>query len=187
MTEEIVLNTSDKAAHYETGIEGWVDRGDRFFGVDERGARWSGCTHILCKHCGVPTPKSYLLCENCREKKNTESYSKLKRKKWDMKAPIYSETTRSYFFTLDDLQDYLEDAECTMQSLQLVLCDPEYLPEIEEDYFCDSLSDDGELPLNVQKALADLNKVIQEEGPVSYLPGDYAVDISELEKGKGNG
>lgn len=173
-----ILNTSDDAAKFVTDIEGWVDRHGRFFGNDKNGARWSGCTHIVCSDCGQSTPKNYLICESCREKKAIKQYESKERKKVDRETPLYSETADEYFFDEDSLRDFLEDNECTVQSLRLIICEPIYLKEIDEDYFCDELADDGELPEAVVDALDNLNAVIRDENPVSWTPGKYAADLT---------
>ena len=180
--DEMILSTDAQAAHYETDIKGWVDRNDRFWGTDERGARWSGCTHTPCKQCGHPTSKNYYLCESCHEEKRIESYSHLKRKKWNMGTPIYSEKTDTYFEKIADLEDYMEDFKGTLQSLRLLICEPDYLPVVSENYLNDELPDDVELPSDIQEALDNLNDVIEGSEPISFSPGDYAVDISDLER-----
>lgn len=173
-----ILNTSDDAAKFVTDIEGWVDRHGRFFGNDKNGARWSGCTHIVCSECGQPTPKNYLICESCREKKAIKRYESKERKKWGRETPLYSETADEYFFDEDSLRDFLEDDEYTIQSLRLTICDPVYFKEVYEDYFCDELSEDGELPQDIIGALEDLNTLLRNHGPASWTPGKYAADIT---------
>ena len=175
-----ILNTSDEAAKFVTNLEGWVDRLGRFWGKDERMARWAGCTHIVCPDCGNPTPKGYTICKGCREKKAVERYEAKERKQWDRETPLYSEFADEYFFSEDSLNDYLEFGE-TKQALRLVICEPIYLKEIDEDYFCDELPEDGELPENVFSALEELNKIIRGQKPVSWMPGKYAAGLTLAE------
>lgn len=174
---EQILNTSDEAARFVTGIDGWADRHGRFFGNAkdaEEMARWSGCTHIVCPNCGTPTIKGYTTCQGCREKTATKRYEAMERKQWDGEIPLYSQTADEYFFSEDALNDYLESGG-SIQSLRLIICEPIYLREVDVDYFCDELPEDGELPEDVFSALEELNKVIRDQKPVSWKPGKYAV------------
>ena len=184
-TGKIILNTSNEAAKFITNIEGWVDRHGRFFGkekkVAEEMARWSGCTHIVCPDCGKACQKSYIRCSDCREKKAIERYKALECKEWDGKTPLYSGRDDEYFFNEQELTDYIEDSfdvESDIASLRLVVCEPTYLRQVDTDYFCDELADDGELPEDVINALDDLNAVIKNEAPVSWSPGKYAADLT---------
>jgi len=170
---KIVLNISDAAATFKTGISGWIDRHGHFFGNDERSARWSGATHILCPECGKTTNKNYTMCADCRLKKSIERYNEMERKFWDGKTPLYSHVCDKYFFD-DDLFDHLEEFNCTAKSLRLIICEPMYLRPIDEDHFCDDLPEDGELSEDVLSALKELNLLIEKEGPVGWMPGKYA-------------
>lgn len=172
-----VLYTSDDAAKFVTNISGWIDCRSRFWGNDEHMARWSGCTHVVCPNCGKPTQKTYTICSDCREKRAIERYKAKERKEWDGNTPLYSETADEYFFDQDDLNDYLDTRDCTAQSLQLVICEPEYFREIESDYFYDDLPEDNDIPSEIADALEDLNRVIREQGPSLWHPGKYAAKI----------
>ena len=175
--EKQILDTGDEAARYVTNIEGWVDQGGRFWGNDERMARWSGCTHVVCKDCGKPTPKNYIICLDCGEKKAIERYEKKERKQWQGKYPLYSEATGKYFFDNDELDDYLDDIDGSIESLRLVIYSPNYLRLVEADYLCDDMLEDGELPADVVEALENLNRVIRAQEPVSWFPGKYAAVV----------
>lgn len=172
--EKIVLNTSNEAATFKTGISGWVDRHGRFFGNDEHMARWSGATHVVCSDCGKPVSKTWLVCADCRAKGGIDRYHKMPRKEWDGETPLYSHTADKYFSDADELTDHLEEFECTEESLRLIICEPIHLRQIDEDHFCGDLPEDGELPEDVLNALEDLNKVIKEQEPVGWTPGGYA-------------
>ena len=172
-----ILNTSDRAAEFRTDISGWVDRHGRFWGRDEHMARWSGCTHLICPECGKVMSKNYTLCRECREKKSVERYKARESKPWDGVTPLYSETADEYFFSQDNLIDYLHDHNCTIQSLRLLICSPIRLREVDDDYFCDDLPEDGELPSDVADALEDLNSIIRDQAPVAWFPGKHAAII----------
>lgn len=176
---EHILNTSDESAKFVTGIDGWVDRNGRFWGNDERMARWSGCTHIACKGCGKPTPKSYSICSDCREKKAIEKYAARIGLRWDGYRPLYSEATDKYFFNDDELRDHLNGTKDTIESLRLIICRPHYLNLVDEEYLCSDIDESPELPSDVMEALDALNEVINEQGPISWSPGKYGAEIKK--------
>jgi hypothetical protein len=177
--EKIVLNTSDEAAQFKTGLSGWVSRHGLFFGKDERAARYNGCTHVECSDCKKPTERGWTLCEFCREKHAQERYAKRESKEWDGKTLLYSESADKYFFDEDDLMDFLADEGGSIESLRLLICEPEYLRPVEYDHWVDDLPEDGELPEAVEDAVEAVNKVIREQGPSAWYPGKYAAVLKE--------
>ena len=179
MSDKQILITSNEAATLITGIEGWVDGNGRFWGKDEHAARWSGCTHIICPSCQKPTSKNYTHCPECREKRELERYKERERVEWDGKTPLYSERADRYFSDSEDLDYYLEEEECSAGDLRLIICIPNYLKPLEDDFFCEDLAEDGELPQDVIEALNDLNEVISKQESISWSPGKYAADLSE--------
>lgn len=169
---------SPEAAKFVTGIEGWVDRHGRFWGKDERMARWSGCTHKPCEECGASASKSYVVCDECREKRAVERYKKLERREWNLRDPLYSEGHDQWFYDDESIWDYIVEHGCTLESLRLVTAKPQYLREIDIDYFVDELPEDEEnLPDEVQDAINTLNNVIRKTPPVSWVPDKYAAIV----------
>lgn len=173
-SEEIVLIDSDKAAKL-TVVEGWVSRDGLFYGKNESGARWAGCTHKYCESCGSVMPKhGWTICPSCRERKSAEKYATMPRLTWDGDTPLYSDAADEYFFDEDSLRDFIFDRDCTAESLRLIVCEPNRYRRIENDYFCDELPEDGDLPPALEDALCALNEVIDQLAPASWSPGKYA-------------
>lgn len=174
---------SDQAAKFVTNLEGWVDRQGRFWGDDEHMARWSGATHIPCDKCETPTKKGFTQCESCREQNKIERYKALEKVIWDGKTPLYSEAHDEWFFDEESILDYLFEHETTPTKLRLVTSSPQYLNELDIDYFVDVLpEDDYCLPDEVEEAMEAFNKVIRKSKPVSWVPGQYAA-IVEVDGG----
>ena len=177
--EKQILYTSNEAAKHVTNIEGWVDINGRFCGKDEHMARWSGCTHIICPSCGKATPKNYTICSDCRNKKAIERYNKKGRVEWDNKTPLYSEAAGEFFFDSDEIYDYMEEANCSMKSLRLIICEPTKLRFLETDYWEDELPENGEISEEVMQAINDLNKLLEDQPPASWHPGEFAAKLNE--------
>jgi hypothetical protein len=183
--EKIILYDSDEAAVYEERtLKGWWSKlpgnQQRFWKDDEHMARYDGCTHRKCD-CGELTKKHYTACQACREKKDIEKYNKLESIEWDGETPIYSDSHDEYFFDLDILLDFAEDREVDIEDLRLILCVPQYANQIDYDYFCDQLPEDGDLPADIEKAMNVFNEVIKNSKPLSWYPGNKRVIIKESE------
>ena len=187
-TKEMVLSTSEKAAKYVENMNGWLSKDGVFYsdGPDaERQARWSGCTHVPCDNCGEPIPKIYTRCDKCRWDQEIERYNQLEKKEWDSETPLYSQAADRYIFDSGDIDDLLAEGDdgITVEDLRLVLCYPCYLQTVEIDYWENDLPDDYDedsLPVDVINALEILNDAIKKSGPVSWLPGDFAVMTSSV-------
>ena len=180
MSNEIVMRDSQEAATYRTDIKGWVARNGLYFGdgpQSEQTARYAGCTHVLCLKCAAPTPKGYTMCRGCRDLAYIGKYEAMPRAEWDGKAMVYSEARDQYYNSPDDAADDLEGNE-TLADLRLVLCTPNYVRQIESDYCCDDLPEDGDVPDEVAEAMEEFNRAVA--GIVlSWSPGKFALALPE--------
>lgn len=179
MNEEklIILPEDDAAASLQT-VKGWVDRHGRFWGTDERMARYSGSTHNKCSGCGNAVEhRTY--CGPCARAKEISKYDAMERKPWDGDAMLYSVATEQYFNDLDEVAEHCEGEGTSPKNLLLVICDPTYAKEIDsDDHFSDDLPEDGELPAELQEAFKVLNKAIRDcKTPLSWYPSKVALEI----------
>lgn len=110
-----------------------------------------------------------------------EKYLKLEFKEWDRETPVYSERFDKYFFTIDELSDFCYDDEITDDEngteLQLVLCKPQYLHELDlNNIFCDILPEDQYIDdvgsKDLIEAINKLNEEIRHHAPVSWTPSN---------------
>ena len=172
---KMILFDSNEAAHFQTGISGWVSSHGRFMGNDERAARYDGCTHTRCEDCGEPVDRGRLICPKCHEIRQIKRYAAMPKEEWDGNGMLYSDAADKYFSDWGEVEDFLEDNDGTIESLRLIICEPQYLPLLDpSDYGCDSLAEDGELPDAIIQAIENFNKVIKETGAVSWYPGKKA-------------
>ena len=176
----IVLNTSDDAAKLVT-VTGWVSRDGRFYGDDERLARWAGCTHLVCE-CGEMMDKGYTKCLKCRVKSDHERWLKLPLVEWDGVTPLTIFGDDTYFFDVESIYEHAEEAGCAVSALELVVCEPCFAREVDEDYWQDDLAEDGELPLEIRKALLKFNEVVRAyRQPLSWHQGKERVVLPDAQ------
>lgn len=172
--EKIILSTDDEAAKFVTEISGWVDRNGRFFGKDERAARYSGSTHNKCE-CGNTCSKNRIFCDPCADRRDMVRYSELEYIDWDGEGFVYSELMDKYFDE-QELIDHLEENEDeTTEDLMLVNCEPNYLSLVSDENWCDELSEDQELPSELLEALESLNVVIDNLPPINFSAGSKRI------------
>lgn len=172
-----IFPESEESAKFVTGISGWVDREGKFWGNNEITARYSGSTHKHCNTCGEVIERDRC-CKACYRAAQTEQYKASKKIEWDLKTPIYSQVHDEYFNGYHDLINCMEELGITdPEKLELFICEPVKLSEIQSDYWADDLPEDGELPSEVEAALEELNTAICESDPVSWTPGKFAAIV----------
>ena len=177
---QIVMRDSPGAAQYRTDLTGWVSRDGFYFGDGPQGeiaARYAGCTHVPCDRCGAPTPRGYTQCRCCRDLTYIAKYAAMPRAEWDGKALLYSEARDQYYSTPGEAADELEEDQ-TLADLRLVICEPNHVRQIEPDYCCDDLPEDGDVPDEVYEAIEAFNKAVA--GIVlSWSPGKTALALTD--------
>lgn len=170
MDSRIIMRDSDEAAKPYTA-HGWLSSNGHFY-TDESVARYDGCTHVACRHCGKPTPKSYTACDACRASAETARFYAMPEAAWDGVAMLYSDTHDTYYASPDDALDGDETAD----EMRLVICTPNYVTPLEGDYCCDELADDMDVPAAVEEAMDAFNKAVA--GIVlSWSPGKMRLKI----------
>jgi hypothetical protein len=185
--ETIILNTSEEAAHFVTGISGWVDREGRFWGNDERMARYSGSTHSVCKTCGnIYQRNAY--CLPCHKRKEIECYNVKPKKPWDGQSPLYSHVYDMWFNEISEIEEYCEEHECIVDDLRLSIGEPVYMREIDSDYWEEDLPEEQHLhdcDERLSLLVEAVNKYIREEKPYyTWEAGKFAAIIG-MERSSG--
>ncbi|WP_055100639.1 hypothetical protein [Alloalcanivorax xenomutans] len=175
MSDEMIMFDSPEAAQPYT-MTGWKSR-DGFFFANERDARYAGCTHRPCTECGKPARKLYTLCAACRADKDNARYEAMPLGEWDGRAVLYSEASDRFFSDIEDAECSLEEGQ-SLADLQLVICEPNYACQLDEDFFCDDMTEDGDLPDHIVTAIEEFNAAIA--GTVlSWSPGKYRLNLEE--------
>jgi len=176
MDDKIVMFDSIEAASIKT-VTGWVSRDGRFYGDDERAARYGGCTHVVCKYCGGPAVRAWLACDACLAKKNQERFEAMPRVEWDGKAMLYSRARDEFYQDPGDAEDALAEGE-SLIDLELVICKPTPVSPIDEDgYFADMPDGYEELPDELLAAIKEFNDAVADMNPLSWHPGETALAV----------
>ena len=178
--DQIILIDSPEAAHYQTGIRGWVSAKGHYFGDGaggESAARYNGCTHVPCGGCGKPVEKGWTACDRCRDLSEIARYDAMPRAEWDGKAMLYSQVSDKFYETPDDAAEDLDDADDELSSWRLVICKPVYVRQLESDYCADDMAEDQELPGAIIDAMEAFNEAVAGI-IVSWEPGNTALAIA---------
>jgi len=175
--DDVFLITGNDVA-WKITIDMWQSSDGRLF-MDEASARYHGCTHRPCNTCGEPARKMYTHCDLCRAESTRRRYSRLEGKAWDESNPVCTYDDDRYFFSLDEIEDYCDEFECSIDDLMLVHCAPQYAFELYPDeIYEDILSEDCDVPPNIESAFAALNRTIIESDEIlSWVPSDIAVVV----------
>ena len=182
--KKIILESDPEAATYQTGIEGWVSRDGRFWGNDERMARYDGSTHKRCEKCGTIYIKN-AYCEPCHEKRQDEKYAALERVEWDGESPVCTFDCDKYFFSgIEEVKEYCDENVCFIEDLRLCHCEPGEMPSIDVDNFFEGcLPDtyDAEISDIIDHDILDLieelNDLLETHKPVAWQCSDKAVKL----------
>lgn len=179
MVNEIILDTDDRAAQLVT-LTGWVSHGGNFFGSEEKLARYDGCTHRACTKCGAPAEKLYFTCSSCREVANLNRYADRPVMDWDGETPLFSEALGKYIYDYEMLCDLLDIFDqSSVDDLRLVICAPNFMPELDPSHWDDHIPDDSDLPDVIYEALQVFNEVIRDQTePLSWSPGKFAAKVA---------
>jgi len=182
MEKEIILNTEPNLAEYRTNIEGWVGKNGKFYGKEKELAIYANSTHKKCDK-GHIYRQAWTKCPDCREAELSSKYLQLKEKEWDKVTPLTIYDSDIYFWDIDEVVDYSEQEEVSLEDLDLVICKPNYLSNIEGYYtWEDVIPEDMEVKDVVDKEivekLKELNDLINAHKPVSWTGGRFRTTVT---------
>ncbi len=177
----VILPTSAEAATYRTDIKGWVSRSGRYFGDDERLARYDGCTHNACTSCGAPAEKYHLYCDACQAKRDAERWEALPVADWDGETPLCLYRGDTYLYDIDQVRDYAAENDMKVSELRLVLCKPVYAHYLDIAEWVDDLPEGKDGPSWLEAAVDAFNEVIAKhrKEPVGWRHGKQRVVLAD--------
>lgn len=165
---------SPEAATYVTNIEGWVDINRRFFGKGEdaeRMARYSSHTHKKCE-CGGIVEKAYIKCPDCRHKAAIERFNSLPFEEWNMSDPVCTWDGDNYFFSEEELIEYMMDNEYeNAEGIDLLICEPVNFRPIDLDMIADETHEDWSPDKTLCDKIYEFNAYLKTLPPHSWMPG----------------
>ncbi len=162
--------------HDESGKkikDGYISADGTFFNKEET-ARYHCHTHRICD-CGKEMRRGRTICDECQAIKINKEYDAMPYKKWDGKDYLTLYLKDVFFKDEEAVIDYCNTHEINGSSLQLVICNPNYLSEVEQDIWEDIAPEDVDdfLPKEVEDALTYLNVAIKNAAPVSWSAGSF--------------
>lgn len=180
--KETILFDSDSAAIHDTRkVTGWFGVQDgKFYGDDEKLARIFNSNHKKCsKNPQHPIiPNNSYGCSICHEDKIKNDYNAMPKEEWDLTTPIVITHTDQYFFDKESLLSYCELKNIKPSDLMLVICEPNFISEIDESELYEDIWYDGAtLSQELTQAFKNINELIRKEGAVSWSEGKTAVII----------
>jgi hypothetical protein len=106
------------------------------------------------------------VCEECwkkkQNKKENEAWEKAEEVDWDGETPLVLFWNDRYFFSLDDVWDYVDQLEepYTIEDLRFELCEP-YLPRSFDiiRYMDEYISEDDDIP---QKDVDEIEEIVND-------------------------
>lgn len=185
--------------HLKDIIEGTKPRDTKTFTVGDK-SWWADritkheiATHIDCEDCGIEFKKPYTnsrYCFNCESKRKSEKYKAMEFKEWNGSDVLFLyDSDDTYFFSQDQIEEYIDEQNDDLEGneqissveLKLVICTPNYLFPVNEEYWQDiAAGEEGELNIgkDVTEKLKALNEAIKQHAPVSWSPGKFRTTVS---------
>ena len=179
---------SEDAAE-KTMVEMWQCRKCKKCKYDEASARFCCADSFPCE-CGGRANNYYISCNECQKKKDRDKWLSKEIKDWDGEEPLNVDD--KYFFSIDDVYDYLADIfpsleAIDLESLEFEICEPTVSPGFDmNEFLCDVVAEDGEAFLDADEINKAVNGWIDERSPFSWTPSKYRPSIESLRKYLGN-
>ncbi len=173
--EKIIMYDSDEAAQ-KVQIWAWKDSKGRYH-LNENTARYNGSTHKNCE-CGELVTVGYTRCQKCGDKLSKENFLKHPFKEWDFISPVCTDYGQEYFFSEEEVIEYLEEND--LEEIDLLIAEPLKFSQIDSEIWAEEFSEDGKLPEEMRTALDTLNKIIREQKPASYWPSNIRTHYKKV-------
>lgn len=143
--------------------------------VTEHTVRRELSTHKTCECGNIYKKNSY--CEPCASKRFQEGYQNKPYKYWDLETPLCLYSDDKYFFDIDDIETYLEDNNLQPEDIDLMICEGNFLSNIEEDYWEDIMPENWDSMSDGNKEFAEklkeFNEFISKQPAFSWSEGKY--------------
>lgn len=149
---------------------------------DEHMASRCCCTHLTCK-CGNIHSKSWTMCDTCRDKIAYDKWQAKPEVIWDGEWPIALHDSDRYFFSADDLLDYIDEVNedgYFSESLRLTSCRANTPRTFEvNEWVGDDLYEDGEI-LDADSIDDRINAILGEIGIMSFSSNSDRLNVRDV-------
>jgi hypothetical protein len=140
----------EQAAEHKTiSLTGWVCKScGRFYGTGESTARYCCAPDLPCgtEGCKGRADKPYIHCRQCRGTNDLKKWLSLPEVPWDGETPLCLFDDDQYFFSIEDLDDYLEENKMEIEDVQVVICEKADKPYFSiTDFLCDYMPEDEDV------------------------------------------
>ncbi len=140
-------------------------------------------TYANCSACGKEFKKDYSYdnqCSQCRVGSEWKRYNELNLVEWDGETPLCIFNDDTYFFSMDEILDYLEDGEgIEISDLMLCVCERSTFREVDFDYFIDEVHEDWEPSDEMKKKLEEFNDFLRSEPTNTWFQGKQRVTLKK--------
>lgn len=154
-----VIMYDDPAAAQPKTIDVWVSLDGRYF-MKESSARYASCTHQTCE-CGGVMKKGWTKCDTCRNRAEAERYANKPFLTWDGKTPICLYNDDKYFFSEDDLIEYLDENNLNGSDVKLMLCTPFEYNAVDWETIATDVHDEWEPTKEMEQKLDEFNAYLK--------------------------
>lgn len=179
---------NEEAAERRTDISGWICKTcRRFYGdeVDaERAARYCCEKDHKCgtDGCDNRAKKNWIYCDACNDKRDHLRYLALEVVHWDGDVPLVIHDDDHFFFSADDLREYLEQEGVKLEDMRLVVAVEDPPRHFDLSDFLDDHLPDGLEPDDHTKLDAYVNRWIEKHVPKVWTAGKTRPSLSSLQK-----
>lgn len=175
LPEDVIVPAPEKMDVWKIEINGHQKR----YFLSEESYRLEIATHEKCNVCdNIKKVRSY--CEFCSSIREKESYDKRPFLEWDYITPVIIHNSDQYFWNSDEIDEYLDQNEINPSELKLVICSPNYVRQIDEDYWADEMPENYDDLSDFNKdfvaKLKEFNSYISTLKPLSWSSGIYRTE-----------
>jgi len=176
----------EESAERLTGIVGWVCKTcRRYFGDDEHLARFCCAKDLPCDTDGCKGRKDrgYTMCDSCRGTMDLKRWLALPEVPWDGKLPLCLDDDDKYFFSEDDLLEYLAEHDLKAEDIRLVICEKRRPPMFDMyEFLEDYLAEGQESEADWDKISDRVNAWIKKNVPDVWEPAKARPTVDSLPK-----
>lgn len=182
--EKIILPEDAEQLIEQVNIDVWKVSDKKYFLTKE-----SAIDHVITNkkcECGNLMNKYNSKCYNClnvdRKEENEKKYIRKPFQEWDGETPLCLYNDDKFFFSEDEVFDYLVENNLTQGEIQLCICSPNNPPQIDYYVFCEDImpenvDDIRDLAPEIMKKIDELNEFIKTQKPISWTEGLFRTEL----------